>query len=154
MRENPRKDAEFEVKQLRPGESGIRKALFDLEADIMEVLWRKSRRASVREIHEVLERGRTIAYTTVMTTMDRLWKKGLLLRESEAKAYLYWPKHSQDEFHRLVAAQVVDSLMPEVSEPLLASFVDATAQASPDHLDRLEELIRLKRKELEQESGG
>jgi predicted transcriptional regulator len=151
-----RRDSEgrsFEVKQLRPGQEGARKALFDLEADVMEAVWGKPRPVLVREVQQVLERDRPLAYTTVMTTMDRLWKKGVLQRATQGKAYVYWASLSREEFHRQVAAQVLDSLMPEVTEPLLASFVDYTAQSDPSHLDRLEQLIRSKREELERSRG-
>jgi predicted transcriptional regulator len=149
-KENP--DPQFELKQLRPAEHGSRKALFDLESEIMEVVWNhNARRVLVRDVHAILERRRAIAYTTVMTTMDRLWKKGVLERESQGKAYAYWARLSREAFHRQVAAQVIDSLLPEVTEPLLASFVDHTAQSDPAHLDRLEELIRSKREQLERD---
>jgi predicted transcriptional regulator len=145
-----RNDRRFEVKQLRPSQEGARKALFDLEADIMEVVWGKARPVLVREVQQLLERSdHSLAYTTVMTTMDRLWKKGVLQRATQGKAYVYWASLSREEFHRQVAAQVLDSLMPEVTEPLLASFVDYTAQSDPSYLDRLEQLIRSKREELE-----
>ena len=145
-------DPQFEFKQLRPAEHGSRKALFDLEAEIMDVVWNwKADRVLVRDVHTALERTRPIAYTTVMTTMDRLWKKGVLQRESQGKAYAYWARLSRDEFHRHIAAQLIDSLLPEVTDPLLAFFVDYTAQSDPTHLDRLEQLIRSKRKKLERD---
>ena len=67
--------------RIRPGKSGIRAVLFDLEADIMEIVWSKGwDRFTVSEVHGELERQRDIAYTTVMTTVDRLFAKELLTR--------------------------------------------------------------------------
>ena len=139
----------FELKHLRPAEHGARMALFDLEAEIMEVVWNgKTDRVLVRDVHTALERTRPIAYTTVLTTMDRLWKKGVLERESQGKAHAYWARLPREEFHRQIAVQVIASLLPEVTEPLLASYIEYTAHADPAHLDRLEELIRSRREEL------
>lgn len=62
-----------------------------LEAEIMERLWSHGRPTSVREVLEDLRQERTIAYTTVMTVMDNLHKKGLLHRHPRQRAYLYQP---------------------------------------------------------------
>ncbi|MDP2210900.1 MAG: BlaI/MecI/CopY family transcriptional regulator, partial [Candidatus Aquicultor sp.] len=70
----------FKLGSFRPSESGVRKMLGDLEADIMELVWEKDL-ASVREIHGILERDREIAYTTVMTVMSRLAEKNILFQE-------------------------------------------------------------------------
>lgn len=147
-------ESDFQIQQFRPHKKGSRKMLFDLESDVMEVLWNRGRtRLVVRDVHKILESNRDIAYTTVMTTMDRLWKKGVLERAREGKAYAYWPRLSRDEFYRQVAVQVLDSLLPEVSDPLLSSFVESVAELDTAQLDRLEEFIRQKRNELAQESG-
>lgn len=147
-------EPDFQIQQFRPQKKGSRKILFDLESDVMEVLWSQGQtRLLVRDVHKTLESNRDIAYTTVMTTMDRLWKKGVLDREREGKAYAYWPRLSRDEFYRQAAVQVLDSLLPEVSAPLLSSFVESIAESDAAHLDRLEDIIRQKRNELAQELG-
>ena len=79
----------FRLKRLRPGEEGARSALYDLEAEIMEVVWRHFTSAfTVRDVFEQLEQQRDIAYTTVMTVVDRLAKKGLLSQERAGKTYV------------------------------------------------------------------
>ena len=63
--------------RFRPEKEGLRAALFDLEADIMEVVWTKGwKEFAVADVHRELERERDIAYTTVMTTVGRLHGKG------------------------------------------------------------------------------
>ncbi|MEV6868700.1 BlaI/MecI/CopY family transcriptional regulator [Streptosporangium subroseum] len=65
------------------------RGLGDLESTIMERLWSYHRPASVRDVLEDLRREREIAYTTVMTVMDKLHKKGLLRRKAVGRAYVY-----------------------------------------------------------------
>lgn len=69
----------------------------ELEAAIMDRLWSWDRPASVREVREDLQRDRSIAYTTVMTVMDNLHRKGVLARERDGRAYRYRPVHSRGE---------------------------------------------------------
>src|SRR5262245_60027538 len=63
----------------------------DLEAVIMDVMWRRGTPATVREVHAGLARARPIAYTTVMTVMDNLYHKGFLQREMVGRAWSYTP---------------------------------------------------------------
>ncbi|WP_214316991.1 BlaI/MecI/CopY family transcriptional regulator [Nonomuraea sediminis] len=65
------------------------RTLGDLESAIMDRMWSYHRPASVRDVLEDLRQSREIAYTTVMTVMDKLYKKGLLKREPQGKAYVY-----------------------------------------------------------------
>ncbi|WP_327591117.1 BlaI/MecI/CopY family transcriptional regulator [Nonomuraea sp. NBC_00507] len=74
------------------------RALGDLESAIMDRLWSYHRPASVRDVLEDLRRDRQIAYTTVMTVMDKLYKKGLLKRQPQGKAYLYEPVISEEAY--------------------------------------------------------
>ncbi|MDP9862470.1 MULTISPECIES: BlaI/MecI/CopY family transcriptional regulator [Streptosporangium] len=65
------------------------RGLGDLESAIMDRMWSYHRPASVRDVLEDLRRGREIAYTTVMTVMDKLHTKGLLRRRPVGRAYIY-----------------------------------------------------------------
>jgi predicted transcriptional regulator len=72
-----------------------------LEAVVMDRVWNRSEVATVRDIFDELAEGRQIAYTTVLSTMDNLHRKGWLARERVGKAYRYWPvmtreKHSAE----------------------------------------------------------
>jgi len=71
--------------------------LGELEAAVMDRLWSWNRPASVREVLDELNRKRDLAYTTVMTVMDNLYRKGLLARERDGRAYLYRPTASREE---------------------------------------------------------
>lgn len=63
--------------------------LGDLEQHVMAVLWRARSPLSVREVHESLHYSREVAYTTVMTVLDRLSKKGVVERQLDGRAWLY-----------------------------------------------------------------
>ncbi|SPL98741.1 Transcriptional regulator, MecI family [[Actinomadura] parvosata subsp. kistnae] len=83
------------------------RALGDLESTIMDRLWSYHRPSSVRHVLEDLRRDREIAYTTVMTVMDKLYKKGLLRRQPQGKAYIYEPLITKEAY---TAQQMRESL--------------------------------------------
>ena len=65
----------------------------------MDVLWVRRAPTSVRDVHEELARSRSIAYTTVMTVLDRLSKKGIVARSLDGRAWLYRPERSRIDLH-------------------------------------------------------
>lgn len=132
----------------RTGEIALE--LGPLEREVMELIWRRPEEAaevSVRDIHLAFE-GR-LAYTTLMTTLDRLHKKGLLERRKERRAFFYSPRFSHDEFERGVARGVINMLLGRGSdgvEPILACIIDAVSDRDRALLDELERLIKEKRR--------
>jgi predicted transcriptional regulator len=74
------------------------RGLGELESTIMDLMWARRKPASVREVLEDLRRERTIAYTTVMTVMDNLYKKGLLKRQPVGRAYVYEATASKEAY--------------------------------------------------------
>jgi predicted transcriptional regulator len=70
----------------------------DLEAVIMDRMWSRGTPATVREMLADLSTERKIAYTTVMTVMDNLYRKGWLTRELEGRAYRYAPTDSREKY--------------------------------------------------------
>jgi predicted transcriptional regulator len=135
----------------RPGE-GSSSDLGPLEREVMELIWGRPKRAaevSVRDIHLAFE-GR-LAYTTLMTTLDRLHKKGLLDRRKEGRAFFYSPRYSPDEFERGLARDVINTLLGRGSdgvEPILACIIDTVSERDRALLDELDRLIKEKRREL------
>lgn len=73
--------------------------LGDLEQAVMDVLWARQAPTSVRDVHEELARSRSIAYTTVMTVLDRLSKKGIVTRSLDGRAWLYRPARTRVDLH-------------------------------------------------------
>ncbi len=127
---------------------GQQSLLGPLEIQVMEVLW-SAGECSVRDVVEQLDRK--LAYTTVMTTLDRLFKKGLLDRQKAERAFLYLPRMSRLGWERQRAGDLVAGLLSG-SQPsrelLLSSLVDAVGQHDVSLLEQLEEKIRRKRKEM------
>jgi predicted transcriptional regulator len=117
------------------------KPLGELETLVMGVAWSNTA-LTVRQVCERLEDGR--AYTTIMTTMDRLHRKGVLQRSKEGNAWSYQPALSQEDFEHALADQLAAEIVQVHGDIGLAAFVDA-ASASPEMLDRLEALIAARR---------
>lgn len=120
------------------------RVLGTLEQDVMEALWTVAPLA-VREVQKRVSRGK-LAYTTVMTTLDRLYKKQLLRRERVGIAFVYRPAIDRDEYRRRVVEAAVAPLLEEGAGAVLAAFVDVAADIDRDHLRQLEKLISERRK--------
>ena len=115
----------------------------------MEEVWRQ-KEVSVRQVFASFRER--VAYTTVMTTLDRLYKKNLLNRRKEGKAYFYSPRFSLEELELGLTEDVIGSLLnagTEQIEPVLACIVDAVSDRDRELLDELERLVQEKRRELE-----
>ena len=94
-----------------------------LESRVMEVLWNASSPLSVREVHDSLSASADLAYTTVMTVLDRLAKKHLLLRDRDGKAWLYRTAASREQ---LLVGEVLEALRhPGVDVELFATALVA-----------------------------
>jgi predicted transcriptional regulator len=95
---------------------------------------------------------RPLAYTTVMTTLDRLFKKALLNRRKDERAFIYSPRLSRKEWEEKRAGDLLAAFLagPKQSgEVLISCLVEAVGQHDETLLDELERKIRLKREELD-----
>src|SRR2546423_10790134 len=125
-----------------------------LEREVMQCVWRRGE-ISVRDMHEEFD-GR-IAYTTLMTTLDRLYKKNLLARRKDGRAFIYAPRVSAEELERGIAQDVIDVLLGRgdgAAEPVLACIVDAVSERDRELLDELERLVKEKRRQLRRGGGA
>ncbi len=82
-----------------------------------------------------------LAYTTVMTTLDRLHKKGLLARHKEGNAFVYQPAMDRAEYQRRIVEATLAPLLEQGDRAVLAAFVGVAADIDEDNLARLEALI-------------
>jgi predicted transcriptional regulator len=107
-------------------------ALHELESEVMEELWR-SGESSVRSVMDALNRGaaKPRAYTTYMTIMARLNKKGLLSRRREGKTDYYTPEHTRDDYLALRAQAEVASLVDQYGDVALSHFAQQMAGLDP-----------------------
>ncbi|MBB3663613.1 MULTISPECIES: BlaI/MecI/CopY family transcriptional regulator [Prauserella salsuginis group] len=81
----------------------------ELETVVMDRIWDSGDTVTVRDVFEGLKTTREIAYTTVMSTMDNLYRKGWLDRDRQGKAYLYWPALSREEYSARLMREAMDS---------------------------------------------
>lgn len=122
--------------------------LGDLERVLMEQLWESSARrpegASVRDVLEALPPDRNLAYTTVMTVLDRLSKKGLVTRERDGRAWRYTPAGTRES----LTAETMRATLGDASDrrATLLHFLDG---ATPEELDDLRAALS----EVEQRRG-
>ena len=110
----------------------------------MDVVWRHET-VSVKDVQTAM--ARRVAYTTVMTTMDRLFKKGLLDRERGGRAFRYRAACTREEMERVVASGLLRALLEAggAARPMLSNLVDAIGEKDSALLDELEQLVREKR---------
>jgi predicted transcriptional regulator len=136
------------LRAFKPGAPGMGAVLGELETTVMEVLWTEPGQ-TVTEVEQRLLRSRPIAHTTVLTTLDRLHRKGYLTRKKQGRAFVYTPRFRRDEFERGMAEQVLGALLGHFSVPALSAFVDLVSEDATA-LERLEAMIREKRRERKQ----
>lgn len=136
--------------RIRPELEGLRASLFDLEAEIMELVWSSGwDEFSVNDVHGALSERRDIAYTTVMTTVTRLFEKELLERQRDGRRYLYRPAMTRAAFIEAMTRNVLRSLPPGSRETAVALLVEQLEEADDAELDRLEAVIRERRARTE-----
>lgn len=124
------------------------KQLGPFEQQVLRELWSHGS-ATVREL--LAEGTIRQAYTTVMTTMDRLYKKGLLDRVAEGRAFRYTPRHTPEELQRVTALENIRQLLgsADASALPLSYLVEALSTQDEQLLDELQRLVERKRRELQ-----
>jgi predicted transcriptional regulator len=127
-------------------------ALGKLERQVLEETWRLGE-VSVRDIYRAFDER--IAYTTLMTTLDRLFKKNLLERRKDGRAFVYAAVLSQADIDQGIKEDVIDGLLGHGADgvgPVLACIVDTISERDRELLDELDRLVQEKKKELRRES--
>jgi predicted transcriptional regulator len=127
--------------------------LGEREREVLEVLWSEGS-ATVQQVTERLKAS--LAYTTVMTTLDRLFKKGLLLREKRDRAFLYRPALTPDALEHNRAGAMVRRFFSDSQvnqDVLLSCLVDAVQSYDAELLSRLEEKVRLAKQQASRDSA-
>ncbi len=127
-----------------------RAGLGPLETRLLELLWARACSATVRDLRHACP---ALAYTTIMTTLDRLHRKGLLLRRRDGRAFAYEPRCTRDELlSELVSGHVVDLLgASQRSGAALSTLVRAVRETDAALLDQLDALVQAERLRLKSE---
>lgn len=113
----------------------------------MEQVWKLAPRAvSARDLERTVGRRRDLQYITLVTVLNNLWRKGLLTREKEGRAYLYQASLSRDQFVQEVSRDAFRGLLALGPDLAVTAFVDALAAVGPEELDRLKAELAARRR--------
>lgn len=122
-----------------------------LELRVLETLWaRAGESAAVRDIEAQFP---GIAYTTLMTTLDRLYRKGVLSRQKEGRRFRYTPNQTREQLLTDVADSALEAMLGARAaeyRPMMSFLVDAVRREDRDVLDSLDALIRERRRAMEE----
>ena len=133
----------------RPKPSGLASIFGALELRVLDALWRRGGELAVRDIQPDFPGS---AYTTLMTTMDRLHRKGVLERRKVGRAFAYRPVSSRDEMETGLVTRALGPLLRGGSaRPILSCLVDEVSRHDERLLDELERLVREKRRQQEEQ---
>jgi len=132
------------IRRARPEKTGIRAPLGALELAVMQHIWTCPQEGCLgADVQQTLERVRPLALTTILTTLDRLCKKGILRREREGKAYRYWAAVSEEELQQRIVEGVLGSLIAQFPKAVAAYFTkQEDGEAAGSDRETLAELSR------------
>lgn len=120
-------------------------SLGPLEADIMQVIW-KTQKATVQDVYDELSQDRNIAYNTVMTVMTRLAQKGVLKRQKDGRAFVYFPQTTKNEVGKGMLQYVIDKIFGGSKAPVISQLLDEN-ELSEEELNVLKRLVEKKKSE-------
>jgi predicted transcriptional regulator len=132
------------VKDPLPTTVALTQALGPLEVRVMEEMWARG----LARVRDLIDSFPGVAYTTLMTTADRLFRKGLLVRERDGRAFRYRPRWTREEFHLRLASSAMATFLPgdeRALMPLISLFVDEVSRRDHAMLDELERLVQRKK---------
>ena len=132
-----------------PNREGLGKVLGDLELYLMEFIWAWPGEfpLTVKDVHEAVSDQRPLAYTSVLSTMGNLVKKGCLRVEKRTFAHRYWPACTRREYEEQVLGRVIGSFVKDFKQPALQHLVGTLEAEDPALLDALLEELQRRRGE-------
>jgi predicted transcriptional regulator len=122
----------------------IARELGSSQAEVMNVLWRRGS-ATVPELVETITKKRDLAYTTVLTLVQRLYARGLLEREAEGRGFRYWPTRTRDELLADWSDELIDRLLGDFGDVAVARLDERLRDLAPAARQRLREAAKKKR---------
>ncbi|MGH2361211.1 MAG: BlaI/MecI/CopY family transcriptional regulator [bacterium] len=128
------------VQTFRLRDRGLRRVMGSLEAEVMEEMWRQGR-TTIRRVWEPLSSRRTLSFNSVMTIMNRLAEKGILIRGGRPRAHWFRPRESKDAFLTRVSKSVAEGLVQDFGDYAVAQFVAAVRDVDPQRLDALRRAV-------------
>ena len=126
---------------VRLSANGLAKVLGDLEARVMAASWQLDRPATARAVHEVVARDHDVALLTVVTVLNKLVRKRLLLRAERDGLLHFEPTMSESAFMTIASRRVVEGMLSFNRDAVAATLVDVLAERDPAQLEELGRLI-------------
>lgn len=127
-------------------ESGLNRFFGPLEAKIMTVLWEGSE-MTIKDVQKKLEAEKCVNFNTVMTVMNRLVDKGILVKRTEGRTSLFRPVLSRDVFLDTQSKELTHELMDEFGPLVVNHMLDALEDVDEGLLDKLEQKIKQLKKD-------
>ena len=125
--------------------AGIKGLSEELELPVMEILWSKGP-LSGRDLHAELLRRRSVAYTTALTVLDRLSKKGFVKKDRRSGTISFFPEISREAYTSAVTGGLVQRAFEMSPDLAVSAFADAVASMTANDRARFERLILEKRR--------
>jgi predicted transcriptional regulator len=138
------------IQTFRLDQAGLARLFGELEAQIMDAVWHLDG-ATVQDVCDYLG---GVNYKTIMTVMNRLVQKEVLIRRRRGRAFVYRPTADRDTFLAKVFRSVAQGLVGDFGELALAQIVDTAGEVDPALLDELEQMIQRKRAEASRGGDG
>lgn len=126
---------------MRLSAAGLAKVLGDLEARLLTAVWRIDKPVSARVVHDLIVGEHDVALLTVVTVLNKLVQKRILIRRKVGGVLHYAATMSPADFHDLASRRLVEGVLGFAPDRLAACFVDVLAERDPAQLDRLAALI-------------
>jgi predicted transcriptional regulator len=126
----------------RPFKKGFEHTLGELENEVMQFIWNENNEVSAKIVYESISKKRNIALTTIFTILDRLTKKGILLKEKKGKTIIYKPKITREHYIEEVTRKTLQGLLEFSRENVISCFVDIVSNS--DDLEKIKKLISKK----------
>lgn len=102
----------------------MNKSISDLEQKVMNIVW-ELKKCSVRDVFNILNSPKKLAYTTVATLLQRLHEKGLVNRNDDNLTLLYSPKISKESYSKKMAKLLTNSFFKSFGDTAIASFAES-----------------------------
>ena len=125
-------------KRQRQSADPVARYLGELQAEVMDVFWRRGD-STVREVLTELNERHHLAYTTVLTLVSRLWSRGLLAREPEGRGFRYRAAKSKEQFLGELSDELIDRLIADFGEIAVARLGERLDGLDPARHRRLEQ---------------
>lgn len=131
------------IRRIRPEKTGIRAPLGDLEMAVMQYIWPCTHAGCLAvQVQEALRPERPLALTTILTTLDRLYDKGILTRKRDGKAYRYHPALTEGQLQERIVSGVLGDLIAHFPRAVAAYFSQQSPPANSQAAANLAELAQ------------